>query len=70
MTDPEKFERTFVAVSVLLGRRDGAEFLECAGQRARRTAEWLGSGEREERARKLGRELEPLARALEARRLR
>ena len=67
----EAFERAFVAVSYLLGRR-GSELgfgLLSPGNAADRAASQLSEPDRERRAQRLAAELLPVAQALGARRL-
>ena len=71
MTDLESFERAFVAVSYLLGRREGIlDSVAGATDAARRAARIVLSPSREDRARRLATELLPVVASLEARRLR
>jgi hypothetical protein len=71
MTDVESFERAFVAVSYLLGRREGIlDGITGATDSARRSARIALSPSREDRAKRLAAELFPIVASLEARRLR
>ncbi|HEX4338251.1 MAG TPA: hypothetical protein VH062_20240 [Polyangiaceae bacterium] len=70
MSDVESFERAFVAVSYLLGRRAGLlDGLRSPGGAARRAAAIVNEPDQTERAKRLAAELLPLVAALEARRL-
>lgn len=72
MTNPDDFERAFVAVSYCLDQRGEALTAALAGgggEAARRLALALGHPERNARAVVLARELARVAQALEARRL-
>ena len=70
MTDQDAFERAFVAVSYLLGRRgDVTLALRGAGDAGRRAAQIAAVTDRAERARRLAAELLPIAASFEARRL-
>ncbi|MBK8997080.1 MAG: hypothetical protein IPM35_15210 [Myxococcales bacterium] len=71
MTNPEDFERAFVAVSYFLDQRGEALTapLGGGGEAARRLALALGHPERNARAVVLAREIARVAQALEARRL-
>lgn len=71
MSDRDAFERAFVAVAYLLGRRDGlvSGLGADAGKPARELAERLGSDAHSDRARTLANELMPVVTALDARRL-
>jgi hypothetical protein len=69
--DDREFERAFVAVSYLLGRREGlTEGLENPGEAAAAFAAGLTSPERTERAQRLSEALSPVASDLLARGLR
>lgn len=71
MTSDDSFDRAFVAVSCLLGRRNtSADCLTAPEPTARKLSESFARATREERARLLARELSPLVSRLEARRLR
>jgi len=71
MSDREAFERAFVAMTYLLGRRE--RVLEglgtTAGRSARDLAEGLSGAAHPDRARTLASELMPVVAALDARRL-
>jgi hypothetical protein len=69
MSDRDGFERAFVAVTYLLGRRDGlVEGLGAtAGESARTLAEELVRAAHVDRARTLASELMPVVAALDAR---
>jgi hypothetical protein len=71
MSDTDAFERAFVAVTYLLGRRDGLlrGLGTEAGDSARELSRALGSSVHADRARTLAAALVPLATALDARRL-
>lgn len=67
MSDAE-FERAFVAMTYLLGRRDDLTGgLESAGEAAHQVEARLAAKDRAERARILSAELSPIAGALAAR---
>ena len=69
-TARDSFERTFVAVTALLGRRAALDAgLAAPGTAARSAALVLSTAERAERAALLAALLAPLAAALESRRL-
>jgi hypothetical protein len=69
MTDTESFERAFVAVAYLLGRRTELPMgLTNPGPAARHCAERLALPEQVARARRLAAELAPIVVALDARR--
>jgi hypothetical protein len=71
MTDTESFERAFVAVSYLLGRREGVvDGLAGATVAAQRSARLSLVPNQEERAKRLAAELLPVVASFEARRLR
>lgn len=67
----DAFERAFVAVSYVLGRRDAdlLQALEAPGAEAQALKEALAHPERSDRARALAGALEPIVKAHEARRL-
>jgi hypothetical protein len=71
MSDRDVFERAFVAVTYLLGRRDGLVngLGSGAGKPACELAERLRRDAHPDRARTLANELMPLVTALDARRL-
>lgn len=71
MSDRDAFERAFVAVAYLLGRRDGVVngLGSAPGKPARELAERLRSDAHSDRARTLANELMPVVTALDARRL-
>ncbi|HVW25783.1 MAG TPA: hypothetical protein VHC69_10455 [Polyangiaceae bacterium] len=70
MTDVESFERAFVAVSYLLGRRDGAaEGIAGATEAAQRAARLTVLSNQDERAKRLAAELLPVVASFEKRRL-
>ena len=69
MNAVESFERAFVAVSYLLGRREGLlDGLAQPTPIAERAAELALAGDQRERATRLAAELLPVVTALEARR--
>ncbi len=69
MIETDSFERAFIAVSYLLGRREALlEGLAAPGDAARRTAARLSAPSQAERARRLAAELGPIVLSLEARR--
>lgn len=71
MTDAESFERAFVAVSYLLGRREGiADGVAGATVAAQRAARLSLLPTQEDRAKCLAAELIPVVTSFEARRLR
>jgi hypothetical protein len=71
MTDAESFERAFVAVSYLLGRREGlVEGIAGATAAAQRSARLPLLTNQEERAKRLAAELLPVVASFEGRRLR
>lgn len=71
MTYDDSFDRAFVAVSCLLGRREtSADGLTVPTTIARKMSESFARATREDRARLLARELSPLVSRLDARRLR
>jgi hypothetical protein len=71
MTDTESFERAFVAVTYLLGRRDGiTDGIADATGAARRSAHLSLLPNQEERAKRLAAELLPIVASFERRRLR
>jgi hypothetical protein len=71
MNDRDGFEHAFVAVTYLLGRRDGLlqGLGEAASASARELAEELATLDHADRARLLASELMPVVAALDARRL-
>jgi hypothetical protein len=70
MTDVESFERAFVAVSYLLGRRNGiAESIAGATETARRAERIALLPKQDERAKRLAAELLPVVTSLDGRRL-
>ena len=70
MTDVDTFERAFVAVSYLLGRRgDVLLALRSPGEAAQRAARITSMPDQAQRARHLAAEVLPIATSLEARRL-
>ena len=71
MTDVESFERAFVAVSYLLGRREGiVESIAGATEAAHRAARIALVTNKDERAKRLAAELLPVIASLDGRRLR
>ncbi|HEX3597236.1 MAG TPA: hypothetical protein VHU80_19140 [Polyangiaceae bacterium] len=69
-TDIESFERAFVAVTYLLGRRDGLlDGLAAPGDGARRAARIAAEPNQVERAKRLATELLAVVTAFETRRL-
>ena len=70
MTAVDSFERAFVAVSYLLGRReDLAAGLRTPGAAAHTAARLVNEPSQAERARRLAAELLPIAAALDRRKL-
>lgn len=70
MTEVDSFERAFVAVSYLLGRReDLTAGLRTPGAAAHAAARLVDEPTQAERARRLAAELLPIAAALDARKL-
>jgi len=71
MNDRDAFERAFVAMTYLLGRREGLpEGLGAtAGRSALDLADALSTASQADRARTLANELMPIVAALDARRL-
>jgi hypothetical protein len=71
MSDRDAFERAFVAVTYLLGRRDGLlrGLGATAGGSARAFAEQLANAAQADRARALASELMPVVAALDLRRI-
>jgi len=71
MTTTESFERAFVAITYLLGRRTAlSDGLAHPSEAARRATELLSAPERTERARRLAAHLHPIALELDSRRFR
>jgi hypothetical protein len=72
MKDQEAFERAFIAVTYLLGRRSelARGLGGHAGARARELESEFSTNEQAERAKILARELLPVATALDSRRIR
>jgi hypothetical protein len=71
MTDTESFERAFVAVSYVLGRREGiVDGIAEPSAAAHRSARLSLLPNQEERAKRLAAELLPVVASFERRRLR